>query len=296
MMKRIVLFPACVLLLACAPPPPARAADAEAAGAEAPPAEVSPLWEFGVFGGAARLPHYRGSDEYKEYVLPLPYLIYRGKVFRSNREGVRSIFWENDRFETGVSLSGNPPVDDDNSARRGMPELGAIVEVGPLLKCHLNGRENPDPFYATLALRGAISVDTGDLDTAWQGTRGEVKLVYRNYTAFEKRDLHFGFNAGADFADREGNQYFYEVEPDYATADRPAYSPGGGYAGFSLSANATKELNRRLSLGIYYRWDNLSGTAYADSPLVKTENNHVFGFALIWNIRQSKTPSPYSTD
>ena len=293
-MKRIGVFLCLAALAASISPAAARAA--AAAEAPAPPPEPLPLWEFGVFGSAARLPHYRGSDEYKMYYLPLPYFIYRGKIFRSSREGVRSIFWENDRFETGLSLSGNPPVDDNNRARRGMPDLGAILEVGPMLKGYIRARENPNPLYVTLATRMAVSVDTDDLGLAGQGVRADLKLIYRNYPSLEKQNIHFGLNAGVDFADREGNRFFYEVEPEYATAARPAYSPGGGYAGFSLSANATKKLNHRLSLGLYYRWDNISGTAYADSPLVKSENNHVFGFALIWNMLRSKTASPYSNE
>ena len=290
-MKRIALHLCLAALGASLSPAAARAADA----GQPAPANL-PLWEFGVFGGAARLPHYRGSDEYKEYYLPLPYFIYRGKVLRSNREGVRGIFWENNRFETGLSLNGNPPVDGDNEARRGMPELGAILEVGPMLKCYIADRDHPDPFYAMFAARMAVSVDTGDLGMAAQGFRGDLKLIYRNYTWLEDQHIDFGFNAGVDFADSECNRYFYEVDPAYATADRPAYSPEGGYAGFSLSANATKQLNKRLWLGVYYRWDNISGAAYADSPLVNTENNHVVGFALIWDRLESKTASSHKSE
>ena len=254
-----------------------------------------PLWEVGLFGGAGRLPHYRGSDEYKTYYLPLPFLIYRGEVFRANREGVKSIFWENERIETGLSMSGNPPVADDNRAREGMPELGAIGEIGPMLKGYLRDRRNPNPLYAVAAVRMAISVDPDDFDTAHEGFRGDLRLVYRNYTWLEKWKVVFGLSAAVDFADAESQRYFYEVEPRYATAERPAYSPDGGYSGFSLSANATKSLNSRLKLGVYYRWDNLAGSSYADSPLVMTENNHIVGAALIWNIHRSAAKSSHSS-
>lgn len=268
-----------------------RAADT---GAEENGSQGLPLWEVGLFGGVGRLPHYRGANEYKTYTLPLPFFIYRGKVFRASREGVKGIFWETDRLETGLSMGGNPPVDRDNDARRGMPELGAIAEFGPMLKGYLRNRKNPDPLYAEAAVRAAISVDTHDFDMAHEGFRSDLRLVYRNHTWLKPWGADFGFNASIDFANGEYHRYFYEVEPRYATADRPAYSAEGGYSGFSLSANATKKLNQRLSLGVYYRWDNLSGTAYADSPLVKTENNHVVGAALIWKIHRSTAKSPHS--
>ena len=285
---------ACILFAAAlaASSPNARADDI--AGEENGTGEL-PLWEVGLFGGAGRLPHYRGSDEYKTYFLPLPFFIYRGEVFRANREGVKSIFWENDRLETGLSMSGNPPVDDDNLAREGMPELGAIGEIGPMLKGYLRERRHPNPFYAVAAVRMAISADPDNFHTAHEGFRGDVRLVYRNYTWLEKWKVVFGLNAAVDFADAEGQRYFYEVEPEYATAERPAYSPDGGYSGFSLSANATKALNSRLKLGVYYRWDNLAGSSYADSPLVMTENNHIVGAALIWNIHRSATKSTHSS-
>ena len=279
---------ACILLALAALP-------AAAQTNPAPRARELPLWEVGLFGGGGRLPHYRGSDEYKTYALPLPFFIYRGKIFRANREGVKSVFWETERLESGVSLSGNPPVDGDNDARDGMPELGAIAEFGPSLRWSLLDPKQPNPLFAVAAVRTAFSVDRHDLHTAHEGYRGELKLIYRNMSWFQRWGAIVGVQASVEFADRDFHRYFYEVEPGNALPGRPAYSPDGGYSGFSLSANATRKLNRRLMLGAYYRWDNQAGTAYADSPLVKTENNHIVGLALIWNIYRSTKTSTYSS-
>jgi MipA family protein len=268
------------------------AAAGAAEPAPPPPGEL-PLWEIGLFGFGARLPDYRGSDEYTFYAFPTPFLIYRGQIFRSNREGFKGVFWENDRFETGLSFGGNPPVDDDNRARRGMPEIGAIGEFGPMIKAYFTGRRNPNPFYALAAARMVVSLDTDDFDLRHRGYRGELKLTYLDHTSLEKHDVNFGFNLGVDFGDRDCHRYFYEVEPRFATVDRPAYVAHGGYGGLYVSTYATRKLNRRLWASVYYRWDNVAGAAYADSPLVKTENNHVVGFALIWDIARSKRTSPY---
>ncbi|MFZ1980807.1 MAG: hypothetical protein WAU61_05820, partial [Smithella sp.] len=40
--------------------------------------EEKPLWELGVGLGLLQMPDYRGSDENRLYVLPYPYVIYRG--------------------------------------------------------------------------------------------------------------------------------------------------------------------------------------------------------------------------
>jgi len=251
------------------------------------PSQLS-LWEVGLFGGIARLPHYRGSDEYTLYVLPLPYIIYRGEILKADRDGLKGIFWKGEHFETGMSLSGSPPVPDDNEARDGMPDLGAIMELGPMLKYFVTDRKNPDPLFITAAARAAISVDTDDFGMDYQGLSGGLKAVYRNRSWLQDQGIALGAAASIDFADQVYNSYFYDVDPAYATASRPAYSTDGGYAGFSFSINASKKITDRWAIGAYYRWDNISGAVYSDSPLVKTENNHIIGCALIWNIHRSE--------
>ena len=42
-------------------------------------AESRPLWELGLGPGVARLSDYPGSASYRTYVLPFPYIRYRGK-------------------------------------------------------------------------------------------------------------------------------------------------------------------------------------------------------------------------
>lgn len=264
------------------------AAGARADEFETPQRDELPLWEIGLFTGAARLPHYRGSDKYSTYFFPMPYLIYRGDIFKADRDGVKGIFWKNDRLETGISLDGNPPPNEDNQARKGMDDLGAILEIGPQLKYFINDRKSPDPFFLTAAVRTAISVDTDDLHTGYQGLCGGLKAVYRNHSWLEDQGITLGTSAGIEFISRDYASYFYDVSPAEATPARPAYQADGGYAGVSFSINASKKISDNWAIGAYYRWDNLSGAAYHDSPLVKTENNHIVGCALIWKIHRSE--------
>lgn len=248
-----------------------------------------PLWEFGLFNAAARIPHYRGSDEYKFYVLPLPYIIYRGDIIRANREGIRGIFYEGKYIETSISLFGNPPVSSDNEAREGMPGLDAIFEVGPAVKWYFWGRDPMDSLFLRLALRAAYSInfDHG-LNISYQGLRSGINLIYFNQTSFKKYGLRYGLNAGIDFSNSQFNSYFYDVGREFVRQDRPYYNSDSGYSGFSLAGSLQKKLTHNLSLGFYSRWDNISGAVYDDSPLVKRENNFTVGTALIWKIAESK--------
>lgn len=248
-----------------------------------------PLWEIGLFNGVAYIPHYRGADEYELWALPLPYLIYRGKILRTNRDGVKGVFFKTSRFELSLSASGNPPVDDDNEAREGMPDLDAIGEIGPAVKWFFLGKSR-DSLYLRLSLRGAVSAsfDHG-LDLAYEGVKAGTNLIYNNRSLYGKYGLGFGLNIGADFCDNRLNGYFYDVAEEYALPERPVYESGGGYAGFSVSATMLKKISRAISLGGYCRWDNINGAVFEDSPLVKAKNNYVAGCALIWTIAESDT-------
>jgi outer membrane scaffolding protein for murein synthesis (MipA/OmpV family) len=251
--------------------------------------EGKPLWEVGLFNTAAMLPHYRGSDEYEGYVLPLPYLIYRGKILRANREGVRGVFFDSPHFEMSLSFWGNPPVKGKSDARKGMEDLDAIIEAGPALRWYFSERNAQSPLYLQAALRGACSIAFHNgLDTTYQGLHGNLNLIYQNHRLFKAQKLSFGVNLGVDFADRGFNGYLYDVPPADARPDRPYYDARGGYAGASLSLSLVKRLTDRLSLVLYSRWENVTGATFQDSPLVKQTNDVVLAFGLLWKIAESK--------
>jgi len=251
---------------------------------------MEPLWELGLFNFVADLPHYPGSDESRVYAFPTPFLTYRGKYLRAGREGVRGIFYQGPRIETSISLSGNPPVDEDNEARAGMPGLDAIGELGPSIKWYFLGRDPVDRVYLQAAARAAAAIDfASGLQVRYQGVAGGLKAVYYNRSSLRDQRIKFQFGLGLSAADRVYNGYFYDVAPAYATATRPAYHAAGGYSGASLSFSIQYDMTPRVSFGFYSRWDNLSGTAFADSPLVKQENNFVVGAVLILRPLRSAT-------
>ena len=97
-----------------------------------------------------------------------------------------------------------------------------------------------------------------------------------------------GVLVGPFFGDRRYYQYFYGVDPAFATTDRPAYTASGGYGG----SQAVVALSKRFPqfwVGGFVKWDTLSGAAFADSPLVKTRQSATAGFAISWIFDVSKT-------
>ena len=255
-------------------------------------ADAPPLWELGVMVAAARLPDYIGSDEYENYLYPLPYVIYRGEFLRADRDGIRGIFYRGKRFETNLSFWGNPPVPDDNEARQGMPELDAVGEGGPALRYYFYRRGWKDHLFLQAAWRTAFSFDfDGGVDADYQGWNGDLNLNYQNKSSFEDQDLSFYFKAGLHFADSLYNEYFYGVPSQYATPTRNAFKADGGYSGFSVSTSVYKSFTPVFSLGFYARWNNVNSAVFEDSPLVREDNNYAVGCLAVWKLAQSSKPA-----
>lgn len=255
---------------------------------EAPASDVAgePLWETGVVGVVGRIPHYPGSDEYRTYVLPLPFLIYRGEFLKIDRESLRGIFWKNSWGELNMSVSGNPPAEHDR-ARQGMPDLDPLLEIGPAWRVYLQRGDDAPELYLQAAVRGVISFDTDNLSPAYQGLRGDLSLQVSGIHPAPASPWRFGGGCGLYASDQQDNSYFYDVTAAQARPDRPAYHSDGGYGGFFLSAYTVRKLTSSISWSAYVRWDNLAGAVFEHSPLVRQENNLILGMALSWTFAQS---------
>ena len=99
---------------------------------------------------------------------------------------------------------------------------------------------------------------------------------------------NIGLAAGPLFSTRKYDQYFFGVDDAYATPTRRAYNAKGGYAGAQLLAAVSKRYPS-FWIGGFTSWTNLSGAAYADSPLIRQKQNVAAGFAISWVFRESTT-------
>lgn len=251
--------------------------------------EKLPLYEYGIIGLAATIPHYRGSDEYEVYAFPLPYFVYRGEVVKADRDGVRGIFWKYKNFETDISLSGNPPSKNEE-AREGMPDLDAMGEVGPALNYYFYRHGERDSLFLQANLRGAFAIDLDSgLDISYEGLSSTLALIFNDSDLLQDYRARFHVSGGFQFADADLHGYFYGVAPRYATPARRAYEAEGGYSGFYLAGSVVKDLTDSLSVSGYARWMNIDGAVFEDSPLVETSNNFIVGALVIWKFGQSKT-------
>ena len=245
-------------------------------------AEQLPLWEAGVGIGATTLPHYRGSNQSRTWVLPIPYVDYRGEVFKADDRRYRSLL--GDRIEAEFSLSGSPPAK-DNDARRGMPDLDATLELGPSLNIALFRSENrTEKLELRLPVRTVIASDFSHFRQAGWIFQPNLSLDFRNVLG--TRGWNLGLQGSLIYTDRRYNQYFYAVDPIFATAERPAFNPSGGYAGTAVIAALSKRFSN-FWIGGFAKWDSFSGAVFADSPLVKSRSNLSGGLGVAWILRAS---------
>ena len=245
-------------------------------------AEELPLWEAGAGFGATTLPHYRGSDQSKTWVLPVPYVVYRGESFRVDDRRFRGLL--GDKVELEVSLSGSPPAK-DNNARRGMPDLDATLELGPSLNIALFRSENgTEKLELRLPVRTVFSSDFSHVKQAGWVFQPNLSLDIKNVLG--NRGWNLGLQGSLIYSDRRYNQYFYAVEPTFVTADRPAFSPSGGYGGPNFLVAVSKR-SPGFWVGGFAKWDSVGGAVFADSPLVKARSNLSGGFAIAWIVGRS---------
>lgn len=246
-------------------------------------AEEKPLWEVGLGAGFLVFNDYRGAATTHVYPVPVPYFVYRGEFLKSDRDGLRGLFLKQDRVELSLSVNATAPVRND-SARHGMPDLRSTVEVGPQLNVHLwRSADRRMKLDLRLPVRAALTLQAVP---HYVGVFIEPHLAL-DLAQFQGDDgWKLGLLAGPLFADRRYDDYFYTVAPQFATAQRPAYTARGGYAG----SEALVSLTRRYPtfwVGAYLRHDWLEGASFENSPLVKRDSYWSAGFGLTWLIRQS---------
>jgi outer membrane scaffolding protein for murein synthesis (MipA/OmpV family) len=94
--------------------------------------------------------------------------------------------------------------------------------------------------------------------------------------------------AGLLFANERQHDYYYQVDPAFATPARPAYDADGGFSGsrFGFALTGRK---RDLWAALFLRYDNLSGAEFEDSPLVRTRHSLTAGFSVAWVLARSRT-------
>ena len=273
---RSVAFASLLALLAAAASP-ARARDL-------------PLWEAGLGPYGLRLPDYRGSNQSRNYLYPLPYLRYRGKLLRmDDRHGLASLLLlEKAHADLDLSLNASQPApSEQNDARRGMPDLSPTVEIGPVLRIKLwQNATDTDELTLQLPVRAAFAFDS--LRARYIGVVFNPVIDWFMRDAGPGGGWRFGVQAGPLFTDQRYNEYYYQVAPQFAAPGRPAYAASAGYGGTQFTASLNKRFDS-IWVGAFVRAYDLHGAAFEGSPLVKQNSAVLAGIGFAYIFAESKT-------
>lgn len=245
-----------------------------------------PLWEIGLGFFALTSPDYRGSDETRGYLLPLPYIIYRGETLKIDRTGIYGRLFEADRVKLDLSADAGVPVDSTkNSARQDMPSLDTVFEAGPALEvCLLRNCDGDRKLQFRLPVRAVFSTDFGSIESHGGSAHPNINFDMNNIGP--GGGWNFGMAAGPLYATERLHDYYYEVAPLYATGTRPAYDARAGYSGSRVTLALSKRF-QRLWFGAFARYDTLAGATFEDSPLVRRDRAFMAGFGVAWIFAES---------
>ena len=243
-----------------------------------------PLWELGAFAGTASTPAYPGSADRASRSLVLPIFVYRGEVFRAERGDVGARLFSSDDAELDLGFAASlPATSDDLTARKGMSDLGTLVEFGPRVKITLARPAPGSRLRLELPLRAVLEFNNG---VRQQGYAFEPEL------GLEVRDVGAGWSLAATasfvFGDKDLNNYFYGVSTPYATATRPAYDAQAGLITTRLGVSLAKSLTPDVRLFGYVRHELMEGAANKASGLFQQTTGTSVGLGLLWTFARSE--------
>jgi outer membrane scaffolding protein for murein synthesis (MipA/OmpV family) len=247
-------------------------------------APALPLWELGAFAGTATTPAYPGSADRASRTLVLPIFVYRGEVFRAERGDVGARLFSNDDAELDLGFAASlPATSDDLTARKGMSDLGTLVEFGPRVKFTLARPAPGTRVRLELPLRAVLEFNNG---VRQQGYAFEPEL------GLEMRDVGAGWSLAATaslvLGDKDLNNYFYGVSMPYATAARPAFDAQSGLIATRLGLSMAKSLTPDVRVFGYVRHELMEGATNKASPLFQQNTGTSVGLGLLWTLARSE--------
>ena len=257
---------------------------------EAPPPVLPtrpalPLWELGVGGATGSQQAYPGAAEQTTRTLVLPYAIYRGQFLRTDRGTVGLRTLRTPSFEFDLGLAGSLGSSSARiEARRGMPDLGTLIEAGPRLRWNLSGDEERGGWHLDLPLRAVFDLSDG---LATRGMAFEPRLTYGS----RAQGWRWSASGGAIVGSRKLTDTFYGVAPEYATATRPAFEARAGLITWRLSGSLSHSVTPDLRAFATLRLDSVAGARNVDSPLVRDRTGWSAGIGFAWTLKTSHRPA-----
>lgn len=249
--------------------------------------ELNPLFEMGIIMGGGYLPDYPGADQSRVRTLAFPTFFYRGKKFRRDRdEGTRARLFGDSKFNLDLSFSGSFPTNaTENDARSGMDDLDWLAEIGPRISWVSDKLMDKFEIRLRFPIRAVIRTDFKFTQAI--GVNINPGISVRIFDCFSNQNLCF-VSLSSDFVSSGVADYFYGVDPKFATPTRPAYNGESGYLKTGLFLGIGRRVDREFSYFIGGSISSLHDNQNEESPLIKANTNYAAFFGISWYFYQSK--------
>lgn len=246
-----------------------------------------PLWELGVVAGSGWVPDYPGSGHSRGRAVLLPMLVYRGPVWKVDDEGVRGHLldagpWS---FEISATAAFNAR---GSPARQDMPDLDYMLGVGP--QWIYRGWQS-DGRGPALHLKWRAHVSSDGREVHGHGLSFQPELRWTRAVLADPA-ASWTVSLQSTWATRPLGRRWYEVRPDQATPERPAYAARAGYHGTEASMGFSRRAAPGLSWFAVMQLGLLHGAAAGDSPLLRRRAELAAGLGVIWTPWRSDRPAP----
>lgn len=236
-------------------------------------------WSMGIGIGAFDYLLYPGAVESNRFILPVPYFTYRSPKFEVDR-GFRSFLYDSDNIVLDISADFGLPVDsEDTRARKGMPDLGFMLQIGPSLEFRLNHRSKSyfDARFE-MPVRVAFVMDLPNVDHI--GYLIEPRFSFDHRRSASAPVAH-KTTIGIKFATQDFHAYYYDVAPEYATPIRSVYKSDAGFGGSFIKYRISYK-TRDYIYWMFLRYQSLRGAEFEDSPLVLKNDYYFIGVGFSW--------------
>lgn len=236
-------------------------------------------WELGAGLAGFDIPLYIGSAQNKQYLIPVPYAKLKTEYLEFDK-GLRGFLFASPTMRLDISADAGVPVrSKDSIVRQGMPNLKTVLQFGPSLEITMSGsRTGLDELRLEFPVRVALATDIKNTENA--GWIFEPRFTYETRRE-HKQGFAYAATLGLRYATREYHAYYYDVDPVFATPQRPAFASDKGYSGLITNLVASWRDNEMIYWATL-RYRNLNNAAYENSPLVEVKDYYFFGAGLTW--------------
>jgi len=248
-------------------------------------ASDKPFWEVGVGISVIDVPHYAGSDEGESYALPFPYVVFKSEQLSLDREGLQGHIAKTSNWELDISFGGTLPVDsDDNQARALMPDLDWVGTVGPSFNYRFI---NTDDTKLKLMMPVRFGVASDFSDTRYVGWEFSPSIRWEKQFTHSDATWRWVSSASMFYFSDRFSDYYYSVDGEYATQERPTFSAEQGYGGHQILLGLTRR-KENFWWGAFIRHRSVQDAVFENSPLVKQKDNVYLGLAFAYILQSSE--------